>query len=194
VLAAADALFAGADAPDAVTMDAVAAAAGVGKGTLFRAFGNREGLLDALSDARFAPVREAVEGREPPLGTAAPSAERVVAFLDALLSFKLGNRHLLHAREVGSSGALRSERYRWMHRVLGELVEDAVPTATAGDAGYAAHVLLAALHVDVVDELLATGHTPEGIRRSQAAFARAVLADTGADADAGPDAGAAAEP
>ena len=51
MLAAADALFARAEAPEAVSMDDVAAAVGVGKGTLFRAFGSRDGLLDALSAA-----------------------------------------------------------------------------------------------------------------------------------------------
>ncbi|HVV20397.1 MAG TPA: TetR/AcrR family transcriptional regulator [Pseudonocardiaceae bacterium] len=70
-------------------MDAVATAAGIGKATLFRAFGSRDGLLDALSDAKFAPVRQAVEGRQPPLGSDAPSRERIIAFLDAALTFKL---------------------------------------------------------------------------------------------------------
>lgn len=178
VLAAADALFADADAPGAVTMDAIAAAAGVGKGTLFRAFGSRDGLLDALSDVKFAPVREAVRGQEPPLGSQAPPRDRIIAFLDALLTFKLENRHLIRAREVASAGALRTERYRWMQDMLRTLIEDAVPGATAGDAGYAAHVLLAAVHIDLVDELLASGRSPEEIRRSQAALARAVLDDT----------------
>jgi AcrR family transcriptional regulator len=175
VLAAADKLFAGAASPDAVTTEAIAAAAGVGKGTVFRAFGSRDGLLDALAGAKFAPVREAVEGREPPLGSSAPSRDRVVAFLDALLTFKLENPHLLHAREVGSSGALRSERYRWMQRVLAELVADAVPAVAADDADYTAHALLAALHIDLVDELLAAGRSPDAIRRSQGALVRAVL-------------------
>lgn len=175
VLAAADTLFAGAGAPGAVTMDAIAAEAGVGKGTLFRAFGSRDGLLDALSDAKFAPVRDAVEGTDAPLGSAAPPRERIVAFLDAVLTFKLDNRHLLRAREVASAGALRTERYRWMQDVLRGLIADAVPGATAGDAGYAAHVLLAAVHIDLVEELLAGGRAPVDIRRAQAAFARAVL-------------------
>ncbi|MFD2418721.1 TetR/AcrR family transcriptional regulator [Amycolatopsis pigmentata] len=175
MLAAADALFAGADAPGAVTMDAIAAAAGVGKGTLFRAFGSRDGLLDALSDTKFAPVREAVEGKEAPLGSSGQPCERIVAFLDALLTFKLENRHLLRAREVASTGALRTERYRWMQDVLRNLIEDAVAGTTAGDTGYAAHVLLSALRIDLVEELLAGGRSPEDIRRSQATLARAVV-------------------
>ncbi|PRY36703.1 TetR/AcrR family transcriptional regulator [Umezawaea tangerina] len=177
ILAAADGLFGAADTAGPITMDDIATAAGIGKGTLFRAFDSRDGLLDALSDAKFAPVREALEGGRPPLGSEAPARERVVAFLDAVLTFKLDNRHLIRAREVSSTGALRTERYRWMQDALRALIADAMPGATAGDAGYAAHVLLAAIHIDLVEELLAGGRTPERIRRSQAALARAVLAD-----------------
>jgi AcrR family transcriptional regulator len=179
VLAAADALFADADAPHTVSMDAIAAAAGVGKGTLFRAFGSRDGLLDALWAAKLTALREAVEGGEAPLGPGAPSRERIIAFLDALLTFKLENRHLIRAREVASAGLRQSEHYRWMQGLLQNLIEDAAPEAD--DAGYAAHVLLAALHIDLVEELLATGRSPQAIRRAQAALARAVMDDTRRD-------------
>jgi AcrR family transcriptional regulator len=163
-------------------MDAIAAAAGVGKGTLFRAFGNRDGLLDALFAAKLTPLREAVEEGEAPLGPGAPSRDRIVAFLDALLTFKLENHHLIRAREVASAGLLQTEHYRWMQRLLQNLIEDAAPGATvADDAGYAAHVLLAALHIDLVEELLATGRSPQAIRRAQAALARAVIDDTRRD-------------
>ena len=47
VLAAAEKLFKSCD-PSTVTMDAVAAEAGVGKGTLFRRFGDRAGLARAV--------------------------------------------------------------------------------------------------------------------------------------------------
>ena len=47
VLAAAERLFAGCD-PAKVTMEAVAAEAGVGKGTLFRRFGDRASLARAI--------------------------------------------------------------------------------------------------------------------------------------------------
>ncbi|CKM13900.1 TetR family transcriptional regulator [Mycobacterium tuberculosis] len=41
---------------DAITMDDVAAAAGVGKGTLFRRFGSRAGLMMVLLDEDGEPV------------------------------------------------------------------------------------------------------------------------------------------
>jgi AcrR family transcriptional regulator len=177
VLDAADALFADTGAPHTVSMDAIAAAAGVGKGTLFRAFGSRDGLLDALSDAKFAPLREAVEEGKAPLGPGTPSRERLAAFLDALLTFKLQNRQLMRAREVASTGALQTERYRWMHDLVKNLIEDAAPGATAKDPGYAAHALLATLRIDLIEELLATGRSPQEIRRAHAALARAVMDD-----------------
>ena len=52
VLAAADELFTTAAEPARLSMDDVAGAAGVGKGTLFRAFGSRAGLVQALWQRR----------------------------------------------------------------------------------------------------------------------------------------------
>ena len=53
-------------------MDQVAAAAGVGKGTLFRRFGDKSGLAAALLDARERVLQEAVLFGPPPLGPGAP--------------------------------------------------------------------------------------------------------------------------
>jgi AcrR family transcriptional regulator len=64
----------------------VAAEAGVGKGTIFQAFGNQRGLLDALRARKLATLREAVEQDPAPLGPGALPRERAVAFLDALLT------------------------------------------------------------------------------------------------------------
>ncbi len=176
VLAAADALFADTDSPRTITMDAIAAAAGVGKGTLFRAFGSRDGLLDALWAAKLAALREAVEKGEPPLGPGAPPRERAVALLDALLTFKLENRHLIRAREIAPR-LLQSEHYKWMHGWVRDLIEDAAPGAKADEAGYAAHALLAALHIDLIEEMLDNGLSLRAIRAAQAAHARAVIDD-----------------
>jgi AcrR family transcriptional regulator len=178
VLAAADALFAGAEAPHTVSMDEIAAAAGVGKGTLFRAFGSRDKLLDAVFGARMAALREAIETGEPPVGPGTPAAERVLGVLDAVLTFKLENRQLIRAREVSRSGTpVQGGTYRWLHGKLRELIEQATSgNASAVDPGYAAHVLLGALRPDLVDEMVAAGRSPEAIRAAQADFARRILA------------------
>ncbi|MFH7594589.1 TetR/AcrR family transcriptional regulator [Streptomyces racemochromogenes] len=161
VLEAADALFGRSETPEDLTMADIAAAAGVGKGTLFRAFGDRAGLLRALYEARLEPVREAVETGPPPLGPATPPQERVPALLDALLCFKLDNRRLaLALEEAGSSSPYQAGHYDWWHGVLRSVLEQ-VPGLT--DAGFAAHALLAATRADLVERL--TG--PEGLPRER---------------------------
>nr|WP_206441825.1 TetR/AcrR family transcriptional regulator [Streptomyces boncukensis] len=167
-MAAADALFARRESPEDVTMADIAAAAGVGKGTLFRAFDDRAGLLLALYQKRLEPVRYAVEAGPPPLGPATPPRERVSALLDAVLCFKLDNRRLALALEEGGSGSpYRTEHYERLQRLLRSMLEQ-IPGLTDGE--FAAHALLAATRADLV-ELLA-GH--EGVPRERL---RAQLAD-----------------
>ncbi|MEV0438512.1 TetR/AcrR family transcriptional regulator [Streptomyces spectabilis] len=174
VLAAADALFARSESPRGVSMDQVAAAAGVGKGTLFRRFGDRDGLIRAVFEARSGALREAVESGPAPLGPGTPARERVPALLDALLGFKLDHRHLaLALEEPGGGSPYRAEHYGWWHGVL----RDAL--AAAGgvpDAEYAAHALLAAVRADLVEHLVAVeGMAPREVRDRLAAYVARVL-------------------
>ncbi|GHF91281.1 TetR/AcrR family transcriptional regulator [Streptomyces thermodiastaticus] len=151
VLAAADALFSRRESPEDVTMADVAAAAGVGKGTLFRAFGDRAGLLRALYAARLASMREAVESGPPPLGPATPPRERVPALLDAVLCFKLDNRPLALALEGSGNGSpYRAEHYAWWHGLLRTVLEQIPGLA---EPGFTAHALLAATRADLVEHL-----------------------------------------
>src|SRR3954470_23626377 len=69
-----------------VTMEAVAAAAEVGKGTVFRRFGDRTGLLMALLDHSAKRLQADFLGGPPPLGPGAPPLERLEAFGVAVLS------------------------------------------------------------------------------------------------------------
>lgn len=174
VLVAAASLFAKANSPQAVTMDAIAAEAGIGKGTLFRAFGSREGLLNALWARELAELRDRVESGESPLGPGAPSIERAAAFLDALLAFKLKNRHLIRALELGP-GVLQSEHYKWMKSTLQRFIADAAVVSTKSSAGYAAHVLLAAIHIDLVEEMIAGGLSYESIKRAQSEHLKVLI-------------------
>ncbi|MFF7970170.1 TetR family transcriptional regulator [Streptomyces sp. NPDC007905] len=68
-----------------VTMEAVAAAAQVGKGTVFRRFGDRTGLLMALLDHSGRQLQADFLGGPPPLGPGAPPLERLRAFGVAVL-------------------------------------------------------------------------------------------------------------
>ncbi|MBP2052060.1 AcrR family transcriptional regulator [Streptomyces griseochromogenes] len=69
----------------AVTMEAVAAAAQVGKGTVFRRFGDRTGLLRALLDHSDRQLQADFMGGPPPLGPGAPPVDRLRAFGVAVL-------------------------------------------------------------------------------------------------------------
>ncbi|MGW3339547.1 TetR/AcrR family transcriptional regulator [Streptomyces seoulensis] len=68
-----------------VTMEAVATAAKVGKGTVFRRFGDRTGLLTALLDHSSRSLQADFLGGPPPLGPGAPPLDRLRAFGTAVL-------------------------------------------------------------------------------------------------------------
>lgn len=176
LLQAADAMLAAAPQPQAVTMEAIAEAAAVGKATLFRAFGSRDGLLDALWTRQLDRLRDALATKASALGAGVAPRRRVAAFLDALLHCKLDNRHLLRARET-ASGLMQSPNYLWMHATLAALLHNAAPKACAGAIGYAAHALLATLHIDLIEALLAAGMDSDDISRAQTRHARAMIAD-----------------
>ncbi|WP_392972062.1 TetR/AcrR family transcriptional regulator [Streptomyces sp. LN245] len=63
-----------------LTMEGVACAAAVGKGTVFRRFGDRTGLLMALLDHTEQRFQTAFISGPAPLGPGAPPAERLHAF------------------------------------------------------------------------------------------------------------------
>src|SRR5690348_17247011 len=70
--------------PDAVTMNAVAHAAGMGVGTVYRRFGDVGQLLFALLDEGERRFQQAFLTGPPPLGPGAPPADRLRAFLHAV--------------------------------------------------------------------------------------------------------------
>ncbi|WP_405541831.1 TetR/AcrR family transcriptional regulator [Streptomyces phaeochromogenes] len=180
VLAAADTLFTKCESPEDVTMADIATAAGVGKGTLFRAFGDRTGLIRALYSTRLEPVRNAVEEGPPPLGPDTPPLRRVPALLDALLCFKLDNRHLALALEAtGSDSPYQAEHYERWHSLLRSALEQ-IPGLTNSD--FTAHALLATVRADLVEHLAGRKGVPrEDIRKQLASFVAEVLGGTGPD-------------
>lgn len=93
--------------PASLTMDALAKRAGVGKGTVFRRFGNRIGLMMALLDHSERKLQEAFIFGPPPLGPGAPPAERLVAFGRARLLDIEVEGELYLAAETGPA----DERY-----------------------------------------------------------------------------------
>lgn len=72
-----------------VSIEQIAAAAGVGKGTVFHRFGSRAGLLRALVIEPADSLRKAITSGEPPLGPGAPARERLLAFFAAFADFAI---------------------------------------------------------------------------------------------------------
>src|SRR5271155_5132230 len=81
----------------AVTMDDIAAAAGVGKGTVFRRFGSRSGLMVVLLDEDERASQQAFMFGPPPLGPDAPPLDRLLAFGRERLRFAHAHHELLVA-------------------------------------------------------------------------------------------------
>lgn len=130
--------------PSCVSMDEIAEAAGVGKGTLFRRFGSRAALALAVLSERESAFQEAIIRGEPPLGPGAPPVQRLIAFGECRLDFLADHAEVLAAAEVGperfSSPPAEVSR---LHLRL--LLREADP---ACDVDYLAEALLACLGVD----------------------------------------------
>lgn len=172
VLDAAGRLFDDAADPGSVSMDDVARAAGVGKGTLFRRFGDRVTLLRAVYDARLADLSAAIDGGPPPLGPGTPARERIPALLDAMVDFKLDNRRLATALEQNSSSTLyRSPSYVDTHQLLSQLLAQVIDP---DEADWTAYALLATTRIDLVDHL-ATELTRDEIREALRRYVQRVL-------------------
>jgi AcrR family transcriptional regulator len=139
-----------------VSMDRVAAAAGVGKGTVFHRFGNREGLMRALVEERVRALSEGFTSGPPPLGPGAPPAERLAAFFDAVVRLATKNVKVMAAFEQASTDRLNSPIYLSWHGHVTGLIAAAAP---ALDADLIAHLLLGSLHSDLMLHLLRTGET-----------------------------------
>jgi AcrR family transcriptional regulator len=154
---------------DAVTMDDVAAAAGVGKGTLFRRFGSRAGLMMVLLDEDERASQQAFLFGPPPLGPDAPPLDRLVAFGRERMRFVHTHHELLSAAnrdpELRHAGAGAVQRTHV--RVLLQSAR------TTGDLDVQADALLALLDADYVEHRLRDGgHTLESLGDAWESLAR----------------------
>ncbi|ATA29223.1 TetR family transcriptional regulator [Mycobacterium lepraemurium] len=141
---------------DAVTMNDVAAAAGVGKGTLFRRFGSRAGLMMVLLDEDERAIQQAFLFGPPPLGPDAPPLDRLVAFGRERSRFAHTHHALLSAVNRDPQ-----TRYGPPSAVLRRHVRVLLAAAhTTGDLDAQADALLALLDADYVHHQLNDhGHT-----------------------------------
>jgi len=150
VLAAAARLFAEHGA-EHVSMDAVAVAAGVGKGTLFRRFADRSTLARAVLSSHEERFQDAIIRGAAPLGPGAPPLERLIAFGTQYMSFVEQHFDLHCAAEFGRAGArYHSPVYALYLTHITWLVREADPDL---DAEYIAAVLMGALTADLLRHL-----------------------------------------
>jgi AcrR family transcriptional regulator len=145
ITAAAERLFAERGV-DGVSMEAIAREAGVGKGTVFRRFGDRAGLLHALLDSHEREFQDRVLRGAPPLGPGAPAVERLAAFGRGLLAQLETHGEILIAAESGPRWVrFNHPVYAFNRAHVTMLVREAAPGL---DADYAAEALLAPLSAD----------------------------------------------
>lgn len=129
-----------------VSMDMLAAEAQVGKGTIFRRFGDRAGLAHALLDERESAFQEAFIRGEPPLGPGAPPIERLRAFGHAMIDLLEEHGDVILAAESGTPCArFRSPPFRAHRAHVTSLLREIDPRL---DAEYHADSLLALLAAD----------------------------------------------
>ena len=129
------------DGYDAVSVDTIASAAGIGRTTFFRYFGSKPGVVWGAFDATIAGLRSAIEASETDAG----------ALDDIRMAIVSSTRSALYSSEVwlerfqllDNNPALRADAYehweRWK-RIIAERVargkesgsRDVIPMAVAG--------------------------------------------------------------
>ena len=146
ILAAAERLFEQ-HGVEAISVDQIAEAAGVGKGTVFRRFGDRAGLVRSLLSEHEAAFQEQLIRGAPPLGPGAPASERLLAFGPAYLTFVADHVDILAAAELGRMARQVAAPYMFLRAHVRHLLEEAAPQV---DHDYAADALLAPLAAGLV--------------------------------------------
>ncbi|HEX6873967.1 MAG TPA: TetR/AcrR family transcriptional regulator, partial [Micromonosporaceae bacterium] len=172
VLAAAEDLFAR-RGMDAVTIDDVAAAAGVGKGTVYRRFGDKAGLGAALLDERGRQLQQDLISGAAPLGPGASPPVRLAAFVTAYLAFQARHLDLVRMSELPPRGRLRNPAYGFWRQHVRLLLGQ----CDGPDADIRAGVLLAALSAEQVYHWLHVEERP--LTDLTAALVRTAVALTG---------------
>lgn len=140
--------------PSEITIEQVAIAAGVGKGTVFHRFGNRMGLMVELMQERAMALADAVAAGPPPLGPGAPPRDRLLAFLDAVVDVVGRNKGLLAALGQAVTPHSNDQEhpvYRAWHDHVSTLIAAQRPDL---DAPLLADLLLACLHAEPILRVL----------------------------------------
>lgn len=139
-----------------MTTDDIAVAAGVGKGTLFRRFGSRAGLMAVLLDEDEKAHQQAFLFGPPPLGPGAAPLQRLLAYGRNRLEFV--NTHHALLSDVSRDLQMRFNAPATLHHThIRFLLETA---GTTGDLDTQSSALQALLDADYVHhELNERGRT-----------------------------------
>jgi len=125
---------------ECMSMDAVARAAEVGTGTLYRRFGDRAGLAFALLDEQTRDFQNALISGPPPLGPGAPARERLKAFGAGYLELLEAHADLMVAAAPSPKDGAAVIALYATHLAI--LLREAAPLL---DPQYTAEALLATL-------------------------------------------------
>ncbi|WP_067820336.1 TetR/AcrR family transcriptional regulator [Nocardia inohanensis] len=157
ILQAAAGLFGSRD-PRTVTMDDIAKAAGVGRGTLYRRYPDVGSIAMALLDEHERALQEKLLRGEPPLGPGAPPAERLAAFYAAMVELLDTHANLVLGAEAGSARFKTGAYQFWAVHVRSLLTEAGVPQPDS-----LVDILLAPLAAEVYQQQRERGLTSEEI-------------------------------
>lgn len=161
---------------EALTMQAVATAAGVGKGTVFHRFGDRDGLTGALVDEYMSAFQDRVLHGPPPLGPGAPAHERLEAFMTELAALQLEHLELALAAERLAADPLPPVYVTLLVHVT-ELLAEVDPQI---DAQVVAGCLLGAIAAPVLHRMRRSGTTDvPTLQRAVARLVRGLVPDPG---------------
>jgi len=130
-----------------VTMEDIASGAGVGKGTVFRRFGDRTGLLGELLSHHEGQLQAGFLSGPPPLGPGAPPMDRLLAFGRSRLEQNLLLTDLI--RGAGRAGTRSYAAYSFVAMHTRHLLNQ---LEVAGDVPLLATALLAPLEVPILEQ------------------------------------------
>lgn len=173
ILAAAATVFAARD-PRTVTMDHIATAAGVGRGTLYRRYPSTAAIALALLDEHERALQQQLISGDPPLGPGAAPADRLAAFYAAMVSLLETHADLALGAEAGGARFTTGAYGFWAAHVRALLTEAAVDEPDS-----LVDILLAPLAAENFAHQRARGLSVEQITAALSRLSHAMLAPAG---------------